>query len=350
MFMFLGIIGFLLFLVFLVKGIISLFKRKKAKRDFLIAVASFIVFVVMATVDGVKNPPEDQVADETKEEIKEKAEEAEKEEKKDEKSVSEGTESAPANDEKANTETPAQTQTAAPVSQVSHGVPAKVVRVIDGDTIEVMMDGEQKEIRMLLIDTPETKHPNKPVEKFGPEASQFATETLKNKTVGIQVGKEKTDKYGRVLAYVWVGDKTYQEMVLEEGLAATAYLYNDLTMLDQFHAAQEKARSKKIGVWSIPGYAHVDHDHGFHYNEEPKAVAVPAAKPTQVPAPTPETKPAPSPKPEPTPAPAPKPEPTPEFFQNCTELREVYPDGVPASHAAYQSKMDRDKDNFACER
>nr|WP_242069151.1 thermonuclease family protein [Cytobacillus firmus] len=134
---------------------------------------------------------------------------------------------------------------------------------------------------MLLIDTPETKHPSKPVEPFGLEASQFATETLKNKTVGIEVGKEETDKYGRLLAYVWVGDTTYQEMVLEKGWATTAYLYNDLTMLDEFHVAQEKAKSKGIGVWSIPGYAHVDHDHGYHYEEENEVVQKSTAKPAQ---------------------------------------------------------------------
>lgn len=100
----------------------------------------------------------------------------------------------------------------------------------------------------------------------------------------IQFGTEERDKYGRVLAYVWVGDTTYQEMVLEEGLAATAYLYNDLTMLDKFHAAQDKASSKGIGVWSISGYAHVDHNHGFHYEEEQKAVSAPATKPVPAPA------------------------------------------------------------------
>jgi micrococcal nuclease len=170
---------------------------------------------------------------------------------------------------------------------------AAVTRVVDGDTIEVSLNGKSEEIRMLLIDTPETKHPSKPVEKFGPEASTYAKQVLEGKQVGIQVGTEERDKYGRLLAYVWIGNTTYQEMVLEKGLAATAYLYNDLTMLEEFHKAQDIARNKKIGVWSIPGYAHVDHDHGFHYEKEvaaAKPAPKPAAKPKQPVASTPAPK------------------------------------------------------------
>lgn len=328
MFMFIGIIAFLAFLFFVLKGIVSLFRRKNWKRDFLIAVGSFILFAAMAIIDGTVNPPAEETSKQEEQLTNEEKKESKKEEEQKEESAS-NEESK----EEAKKEEPKQSPPK-PSAPAAKDVPAKVVRVIDGDTIEVLMDGEQKEIRMLLIDTPETKHPQKPVEPFGPEASQFATETLKNKTVGIQIGKEKEDRYRRILAYVWVGDKTYQEMVLQKGLAATAYLYNDLTMLDQFHKAQDIARNKKIGVWSIPGYAHVDHDHGFHYEEEPKADPAPAPKP----------------KPAPKPAPAPEPTPAPEYFQNCTELRAVYPDGVPAGHPAYDSKHDRDKDDYACER
>ncbi|MFF2501119.1 excalibur calcium-binding domain-containing protein [Peribacillus sp. NPDC058075] len=101
------------------------------------------------------------------------------------------------------------------------------------------------------------------------------------------------------------------------------------------------ARNKRIGVWSIPGYAHVDQEHGFNSPEKvtPKPVPKPVAP-----------KPAPKPAPAPTPEPGTEPEPEAEFFQNCTDLRTKYPDGVPADHPAYQAKMDRDKDNYACER
>ncbi|UOQ92211.1 thermonuclease family protein [Halobacillus shinanisalinarum] len=147
---------------------------------------------------------------------------------------------------------------------------ATVTRVIDGDTLEVSMNGQIEDVRLLLVDTPETVHPSEPVQPFGPEASQFVKENLSGEKVRVKVGQEERDHYGRLLAYVFIDGKTIQEMLLSEGLARTAYLYNDLTMLDEFHEAQKPARTSEIGVWSIPGYAHVDHSHGYHYQVEPE--------------------------------------------------------------------------------
>ncbi|WP_173915920.1 thermonuclease family protein [Halobacillus sp. Marseille-Q1614] len=161
---------------------------------------------------------------------------------------------------------------------------ATVTRVIDGDTIEVNMDGKTEDVRLLLIDTPETVHPSEPVQPYGPEASQFVKDTLSGEEVRVKVGSEERDNYGRLLAYVYIDGETIQEKLLEKGLARTAYLYNDLTMLDEFHAAQQKAIDSGNGVWSIEGYAHKDHDHGYHFEEESE------------PAPEPE----PSPQPEPS--------------------------------------------------
>ncbi|MFZ3579580.1 thermonuclease family protein [Virgibacillus sp. DJP39] len=148
---------------------------------------------------------------------------------------------------------------------------ATVTRVIDGDTIEISMNGKNEDVRLLLIDTPETVHPSKPVEPFGKAASQFVKDKLTGEKVRVKVGKEERDKYGRLLAYVFINGETIQEKLLRQGLARTAYLYNDLTMLDEFHTVQSKAKNNDQGVWSIPGYAHVDHNHGFHYQDEPSS-------------------------------------------------------------------------------
>lgn len=145
---------------------------------------------------------------------------------------------------------------------------ATVTRVVDGDTLEIQMNGEEEQVRLLLVDTPETKHPSKPVEPFGPEASEFVKDQLSGKEVRIVPGTERYDNYDRLLAYVFIDGETIQEKLLRNGLARTAYLYNDLTMLDDFHEAQQIAQDKGIGVWSIDGYAHADHDHGYHYDEE----------------------------------------------------------------------------------
>ncbi|WP_181350518.1 thermonuclease family protein [Thalassobacillus sp. CUG 92003] len=145
---------------------------------------------------------------------------------------------------------------------------ATVTRVIDGDTLEVRMNGKTEDVRLLLVDTPETVHPNEPVQPFGPEATKFVKDTLSGKDVRVKIGKEKRDKYDRLLAYVFINGETIQEKLLRKGLARTAYLYNDLTMLDQFHKVQQSAINAGKGVWSIEGYAHKDHDHGYHYEEE----------------------------------------------------------------------------------
>ena len=100
-----------------------------------------------------------------------------------------------------------------------------VVRVADGDTITVRFaDGVEERVRLLDVDTPETVHPNLPVECFGAQASDF-TKTLKGQRVGIEeMGR---DRYDRVLAYVWVevdeGAQLWNLRLLEEGLA----VYND---------------------------------------------------------------------------------------------------------------------------
>lgn len=378
MYMAIGLIAFLLAGFFLIKGLIDIFRRKNFKKSFLIALGSFVVFVTAIAMDpsvSTEEANEEKLQNEVKEEKKSEDKTDKKESDKDnkegtDKEKSDGTEEKDAAKEVTKTDTTEDSSQSAGEKKdnavapkmTNRGVDAKVTRVVDGDTIEVLMNGKIEDIRMLLLDTPETKHPSKPVEPFGPEASKFAKETLEGKNVGIEVGLEERDRYGRLLAYVWIGNKTYQEMVLEKGLGVTAYLYNDLRMLEQFHKAQNIARNKKIGVWSIPGYAHVDHNHGYHYEETKTATTQPAAKiapapvtkpatqPVQKPSTQPASKPATQPAAKPAPKPAPAPTQPAQTFANCTELTKVYPNGVDSSHPAYQKKMDRDGDNFACER
>ncbi|PLS15998.1 nuclease [Bacillus sp. M6-12] len=118
------------------------------------------------------------------------------------------------------------------------------------------MNGRTEDVRLLLVDTPETKHPSKPVQPFGPEASSFAKLTLTGKQVGIEIDISERDKYGRLLAYIWIGDRMFNEMLLEKGLARVAYIYPPNTKyVDQFRKVQEKAQKQAIGIWSIENYA-----------------------------------------------------------------------------------------------
>lgn len=85
---------------------------------------------------------------------------------------------------------------------------ALVTRVIDGDTIEARIDGELEDVRLIGVDTPETVQPDEPVQCFGPRASAFTHRQLEGKQVRLVFGVERRDVYGRLLAYVYVGDST----------------------------------------------------------------------------------------------------------------------------------------------
>src|SRR4030066_595806 len=79
-------------------------------------------------------------------------------------------------------------------------------RVIDGDTIVVTIGGQEEKVRLIGVDTPETVHPNKPVEYFGKEASEFTRRMVEGKQVSLEYDWQRKDKYGRTLAYVYLKD------------------------------------------------------------------------------------------------------------------------------------------------
>ncbi|PGK52246.1 nuclease [Priestia megaterium] len=136
---------------------------------------------------------------------------------------------------------------------------AKVVKVSDGDTVTISFNGKEERVRMLLVDSPESVHPSKPVQPYGVEASDFTKKSLTGKDVEVELGNPERDKYGRLLAYLYVDGKMYNETLLEKGLARVAYVYAPNTRyVDEFRAIQDKARKKEIGIWSIENYAEND--------------------------------------------------------------------------------------------
>jgi len=97
-----------------------------------------------------------------------------------------------------------------------------VVNVVDGDTIEVErgINGDDTDtVRLLGIDTPETHHPTKPVECFGPEAASFTDEHLAGRSVQLEADIEGRDRYGRRLAYVVVHGERFNDELLRRGYA-----------------------------------------------------------------------------------------------------------------------------------
>jgi micrococcal nuclease len=141
---------------------------------------------------------------------------------------------------------------------------AAFIRVVDGDTLIADIDGQEEYVRLLLVDTPETKHPNKGVEPFGPEASNLMEESFSPADpIYLEYGTERRDKYDRILAYVYTKEKQmFNKLLLEEGLARVAYVFppND-KYADKFRKLEAKAASKQIGIWSINGYVT---DRGFN--------------------------------------------------------------------------------------
>src|SRR5699024_5086390 len=118
------------------------------------------------------------------------------------------------------------TETHPHISEYYKGIPrgkvykATVVRVVDGDTVHILLNGKEEVVRLLLVDTPETKHPTKPVQPFGPEASAFTKQMLPNgKEIEYEFDTSERDKYGRLLGYLYVDGKMVNEALLENGLA-----------------------------------------------------------------------------------------------------------------------------------
>jgi len=128
-------------------------------------------------------------------------------------------------------------------------VQAQVVRVIDGDTIEVSIGGKLYKVRYIGIDTPETKHPDKDVEWMGPEAAAKNEELVGGKVVGLEKDVSETDKYGRLLRYVWVGDLMVNAELVRLGYAQVSTYPPDVKYTDLFLLLQREAREAGRGLW-----------------------------------------------------------------------------------------------------
>ena len=134
---------------------------------------------------------------------------------------------------------------------VGDGTETLVERVVDGDTL-VISGGDR--VRLIGVDTPETKHPTKPPQPFGKEASEFTRQHAEGKRVQLRFDPGETkDKYGRTLAYVYVDGQFLNEMLIRAGLARamTNYPFSP-DMKRVFRDAESAAQSEHRGIWSLP--------------------------------------------------------------------------------------------------
>ncbi|MBQ7196945.1 MAG: thermonuclease family protein [Synergistaceae bacterium] len=135
-----------------------------------------------------------------------------------------------------------------------------VARVIDGDTAVIRVNGTDKRVRFLGVDTPETVHPTKGVQPYGKEASNFTKESLTGRNVWLEYDKSPTDRYNRYLAYVWLSkpskiNKTtirnnmFNAKLLAGGYAKVLIIKPNDRYKDLFNEIQNEAKESKLGMW-----------------------------------------------------------------------------------------------------
>ncbi len=133
---------------------------------------------------------------------------------------------------------------------------ARVVRVVDGDTIVVRLGGRDEHLRYIGMDTPETVKPGSPVQWMGPEASRANAALVDGRTVVLEKDVSETDRYGRLLRYVWLVDGDRWTLVdlelVRRGFAQVETDPPDVKYADRFVAAQRAARAAGLGLWG-PG-------------------------------------------------------------------------------------------------
>ena len=130
-------------------------------------------------------------------------------------------------------------------------VAVKVQRVVDGDTFVAMVNSRKERVRVIGVDTPESVDPNRPDEPYGKEASNFAKHYLDGETVRLAGDVEPRDRYGRMLAYVWLRDGTFWNALLAaEGYAQQLTIPPNVTYAPLFRRLVAEARRDDRGLWA----------------------------------------------------------------------------------------------------
>ncbi len=130
---------------------------------------------------------------------------------------------------------------------------ATCVRVMDGDTIEIEFEdqpGATDKVRYIGVDTPETVHPERDVDPWGPEASAVNKALVENKRVWLATDMSNRDRYDRLLRYVYTEDGLFVNLALVAcGLATVTTYPPDVAHVDEYIRAQEDAREAGRGLW-----------------------------------------------------------------------------------------------------
>jgi len=211
----------------------------------------------------------------------------------------------------------------APISASAQTVDttAVVVKVVDGDTIDVRDDVRGRlRIRVLGIDSPETKKPGHTIGCFGPQATQFAREQLLDQRVAIvyDASQGMHDRYGRTLAYLVKATGWNYSVEAARAGTAQAYIYNDspVEKYAAIAAAEQEAKAAVRGLWGPP----------CNGDTESTPIDAPESAPS---------------------APAPG---APLYYANCKAARAAGAAPLYAGQPGYRTGLDGDGDGVACER
>jgi len=124
-----------------------------------------------------------------------------------------------------------------------------VTRVVDGDTIEVDIDGTSYKVRYIGIDTPELDDKRPEFCALAQEATRYNRELVEGKTVRLEKDISETDQYGRLLRYVYVGDTFVNAELVRQGLAWAKVYQPDTKYQNILEKAEAEAKQNKIGIW-----------------------------------------------------------------------------------------------------
>lgn len=125
--------------------------------------------------------------------------------------------------------------------------PVTVIRVIDGDTIEI---SGGITVRLIGVDTPESVHPDETKNSdYGKAAAQWTTDLLSGQSVRLEYDTEQTDSYGRTLAYVYLDGVMVNEILLKNGLAKTMSISPNTKYANRFQMLEQEAKQNRVGFW-----------------------------------------------------------------------------------------------------
>jgi micrococcal nuclease len=136
------------------------------------------------------------------------------------------------------------------------GSSGKVVRVVDGDTVAVRIGDVTRTVRYIGVDTPETVKPNEPVQCFGRQASAFNNRLVAGRRVRLVYGPDLRDRYGRLLAYVYVVGHTrsVNAELVALGYGRVLAIAPNTAHLRPYLRLERQARSRRLGLWGSCDY------------------------------------------------------------------------------------------------